>query len=271
MNKTKRQQLHNQKLITNYDIIHDNWFYDNIYFTDMVNTKIEDMFKLNKYNDIYVYERKKDYNSTNKREELIKVLTYFNKYHGYDEEFSINDFEALEPKSLKRIKINNNKNYWYPVYDGLEYKKEKEFIHNNLNCCCSQDCGSLYLIRNIKTDKYFGVGSICIGKFISKEFQNKINKLKKEELCKICNGCDNEFNKKNLNKIDNKQFCNKCIKSVKVIFDIKYKEKDEYKEYGIRWDSHNKYWYMNGVINQKLIDKIDKIEFEEQYNFIDED
>jgi len=29
MNKTKRQQLHNQKLITNYDIIHDNWFYDN--------------------------------------------------------------------------------------------------------------------------------------------------------------------------------------------------------------------------------------------------
>ena len=49
------------------------------------------------------------------------------------------------------------------------------------------------------------------------------------------------------------------------------KEKDEYKEYGIRWDSHNKYWYMNGVINQKLIDKIDKIEFEEQYNFIDED
>ena len=95
--------------------------------------------------------------------------------------------------------------------------------------------------------------------------------MKKEELCKICNGCDNEFNKKNLNKIDNKQFCNKCIKSVKVIFDIKYKEKDEYKEYGIRWDSHNKYWYMNGVINQKLIDKIDKIEFEEQYNFIDED
>ena len=90
------------------------------------------------------------------------------------------------------------------------------------------------------------------------------------------NSCNKCYKKTNIdiltkNQIKDKKFCNKCIKNVKVIFDIKYKEKDEFKKYGIRWDNDSKYWYMNGAINQKLNEKVDKIEFNEELLFIEED
>lgn len=267
MSKTKRQPLNNTKLMTNYDIIHDNWFYDNIFYTDWADPKIENIFNLNTYGEIQVYERKNMNNKKDKPEELIRVLDYFSKRHGYDGEFSFKDFEALMPTSLERIKNEENKDIWIPLYGDLRYSYKTGY----LNCCCSKDCGSLYLIKNIKTNKYFGVGSVCINKFIDGEFQKHIIKLKKEVLCKVCSCCKNEFNKNKLNKILNKQYCNKCIKTITITLNIKYDEKDKYRKYGTKWDKDNKTWYINGCNYHKdLNEKIDDLQFEEKIDFIED-
>ena len=78
--------------------------------------------------------------------------------------------------------------------------------------------------------------------------------------------------KNKLNKILNKQYCNKCIKTITVTLDIKYDEKDKYKKYGTKWDKDNKTWYINGCNYHKdLNEKINEVQFEEKINFIEDD
>lgn len=269
---TKRVQLHNVNIMTDYDKIENNSNYNNFVQGDVGSTKIEDKFVINQYKDFQVYERLKGYNATSKNEELIKVLEYFNKYHGYNEEFNFEDFEALEPNTLKRI----TEKIWYPVYDGFEYKRDKTQIdvNDSLTCACSQECGSLYLIKNIKTNKYFGVGSVCINKFIDAEFQKNIIRMKREVMKTLCSKCNESFDKDILknNKILNKHYCDKCIKTITVTLNIKYKEKDEYKKYGTKWDKDNKTWYISGNnFHPDLNEKINEVQFQEKINFIDED
>ena len=150
---TKRVQLHNKDIMSDYDNIDNNNNYKNFIETDVGTEEIIDKFELNEYQNIFVYERKKMRNVINKSEELKIVLEFFNKYHGYNGDFTFDDFEALMPQTLERV----TDKIWYAVYDDLHYKKNEIDTYQNdgLNCVCSQDCGSLFLIRNKKTDKYF--------------------------------------------------------------------------------------------------------------------
>ena len=117
---TKRVQLHNKDIMIDYDNIDNNNNYKNFIETDVGTEEIIDKFELNKYQDIFVYERKKMRNVINKSEELKIVLEFFNKYHGYNGDFSFNDFEALMPITLERV----TDKIWYAVYDDLHYKKK---------------------------------------------------------------------------------------------------------------------------------------------------
>jgi len=243
-------------------------------FNPSIKFKIED-----KIFDNPLYERIREDRTYGYKKELEEVLSFFNKEYDYNKNFDNRDFKAIE---VKKVTFENGS--WIPHYDisisNPDNKKDHEICKYKTHtdtysiCSCGHLCSSLYLIKNIVTNVYFGVGCDCIRKFVidGEIFANNLKKLKseyKKRLCDICHEVtDPSILKKN--KIKNNKFCNKCIKSVKVIFDIKYKEKDEYKKYGIRWDCNSRYWYMNGVINKMLIDKIDKIEFEEQYNFIED-
>ena len=273
--------IHTKRVKIDYDKT-ENDFYNNLQKNSTFSEETIDKFILNTYNDISIYERKKDqkmdYKSLNKSEELINVLDYFNKFYGYNEIFDFKDFIALEPITLEKI----NDNLWYAIYNGDDIGIQEKFCYKTsygryaLNCSCSQDCGSLFLIKNIKTNIYFGVGSICIDKFIYKNFNNYINKLKRKINKISCSKCFKKTNENvlNKNKIKDKKFCNKCIKNVKVIFDIKYKEKEQFKIYGIRWDKDNKFWYINGAINEKLNEKVKDIEFIDNlqnFKFINDD
>ena len=269
---TTRVQLNDVSIMTDYDKIENNSNYNNFVQGDIGSRKIKDKFVINNYKGIKVYERQKGYNATSKNEELIKVLEYFNKYHGHNQEFNFEDFEALEPNTLKRL----TEKIWYPVYDGFEYKRDETQtnVNDSLSCACSQECGSLYLIRNIKTNKYFGVGSVCINKFIDGEFQKNIIRMKREVMKTLCSRCYESFNYNTLknNKIQNKQYCNKCIKTITVTLNIKYDEKDKYKKYGTKWDRDNKTWYISGNhFHPDLNEKIDEVQFEEKINFIEDD
>lgn len=230
-----------------------------------------------------LYERVIDNRDFGYKKELEVVLSYFNRLYGYNKDYDNNDFKAIEVK-----KVNFKNGAWIPVYDERDldskYKDQMECKYKSYEntsgtlkciCSCGHLCSSLYLVKNIVTNVYFGVGCDCIYKFTldGKIFMNNLNKLKKEYKQKICDNCHKETKPNILkqNKINKNKFCNNCIRRVKVILDIKYNEKDKYRKYGTKWDNDNRYWYINGYyFHKELNEKIKEVEFEEQYNFIED-
>jgi|DEB0MinimDraft_6_1074348.scaffolds.fasta_scaffold23017_2 hypothetical protein len=237
---------------------------------DKTISTIEKFSKNTINNKSILYERLDGFDEKNKQEELLDILEYFNIYHNYDSKFKKEDFEAIVPDRM--IKINEER--WFPIYDYINkpipYKKETN-EEKYYNCGCSQKCGALYLVRNKITNIYFGVGSICIQKFIDNDFINKVNNLKNISLKKCCDKCKEPIhlktsknNKSNWciqNKLPNITLCNKCIKNIIVLLDIKYKEKDEFRKYGTLWSIENKTWYVKGKVPKQLYDRIKYIDW----------
>lgn len=234
-------------------------------------------FEKKSINKSILYERS-GYDEKNKKEELINILEYFNTYYNYDSKFKKEDFEAMIPD--KMIKLDDER--WFPIYNSLDRPIPYKIIAEDYNadnynqeelcyyCCCSQKCGALYLIRNKITNIYFGVGSICINKFIDNKFLNIVNNLKSISLKKCCDKCKEPIHirtTKNIkcnwsikNKLPNLTLCNQCIKNIIVLLDIKYKEKDEFRKYGTCWSVENKSWYIKGKVPKQLYDRIKYID-----------
>lgn len=231
-----------------------------------VDASDDDKFVKNTYNGRPLYERIPGYEVTPAEmdKELKYCLASFNEIYNYDSDFKKEDFEALNP-----IKLEKNVDRWIPFYNyGGDIKPY--IISLNLegfSCCCSQKCQSLFLIRNKKTDVYFGVGSVCITKFIDGNFANQIQYLKNiavKKKCDICNVPIYTKTTKNQksnwtikNKILDNIICNKCINKIFVILDIKYSEKDELKnKYPIRWSVSGRTWYLQGRVPPELQNRI---------------
>lgn len=228
-----------------------------------------------------LYERIRDDRNFGYKKELEVVLSYFNRLYGYNKDYDNNDFKAIE---VKKVKFKNGS--WIPIYDerDLDSKnrddckyKSYENMSGALKCICSCGhlCSSLFLVKNIVTNVYFGVGCDCIYKFTldGQIFMNNLNKLKKEYKQKICDNCHKETKPNILkqNKINTNKFCNNCIRRVTVILNIKYDEKDKYRKYGTKWDKDNKTWYINGCNYHKdLNEKINEVVFDEPYYFIED-
>lgn len=239
-------------------------------------TQTIEKFEKKSINKSILYERMGGYDEKNKKEELINILEYFNTFHNYDSKFKKEDFEAMIPD--KMIKVDDER--WFPIYNSLDRPIPYKIIteHENLyskdelsyHCGCSQRCGALYLVRNKMTNIYFGVGSICINKFIDYEFLNIVNNLKNISLKKCCDKCKEPIHLKTTkniisnwsikNKLPNITLCNKCIKSIIVLLDIKYKEKDEFRKYGTCWSVEKKSWYIKGKVPKQLYDRIKYID-----------
>ena len=235
----------------------------------------DDKFIAKTYNDRPLYERKPgfDVSLSEMDIELKLCLGFYNKLYNYDSDFVKEDFEALDPIKLEK----NDNGSWIPFYNVKRTNDDKRVlpykndISASLVCCCSQKCGSLYLIRNKVTDVYFGLGSVCITKFINENFDNKVSCLKynaTRKKCDICNDTihikttkDNKSNWSTKNKILDKIICNKCICKTIVILNIKYSEKDEFKKkYSIYWSVSGKTWFVKGRVPKGLQNRIVRIE-----------
>ena len=129
-----------------------------------------------------LYERVRDDRNFGYKKELEVVLSYFNRLYGYNKDYDNNDFKAIE---VKKVKFKNGS--WIPIYDerDLDSKnrddcKYKSYENRTMKCICSCGhlCSSLYLVKNIITNVYFGVGCDCIYKFTldGQIFMNNLNK-----------------------------------------------------------------------------------------------
>jgi len=162
--------------------------------------------------------------------------------------------------------------YAYTKYSDLK----KEFIanpsekHKYSTCICScKKCSTLYNIVHKETGQIFGVGSVCIQKFIDPFFLNKVNYVEKNGICDICkiykvlkNTNDFQFR---TGKVKDKicircmnkkvDFRKKGLKSTLAHFEnknnlialrISFHEKEYYKKtFKVVWHKEFKLWFIN--------------------------
>ena len=204
-----------------------------------------------------LYERNMDTSIevNEKGNELQKALEFFTK-----EPFDFQEYIAVMPDDFD----DNMK----PMYKKHKYIRPYKIEHSM--CCCTKKCGSLYLVKHIKTNIYFLVGSVCITKFeIDSDFDNKITAMKNSIKSNgRCDKCKKPLVKKTTkyaqpnwsikNKLPNVVLCNKCINKALICINIPFDEKLYYKnKYDtLKWSQDSKTWYIQGPVPKELFNKI---------------
>lgn len=125
-------------------------------------------------------------------------------------DLNYNNFDEL----IAYIKLLTNDNYF--LKNIIDYELTNKIIFPAKICLCGcSNCLSLFIVNHKKTNISFAVGSLCIKKFIP-SFKSKLYKIKKNEICIICDeplyfrNCKNHI--KNADK-KNYGYCINCWNS----------------------------------------------------------
>jgi hypothetical protein len=144
---------------------------------------------------------------------------------------------------------NSHLNYFKLIYNDkkLPEKKEKCICGHEIRDNCYITDGNIILI----------LGNCCIKKFLPKDKSGrtceKCGKPHKNRKYNICNDC-----KYNLSFEEQKQQKELIKKRERIYINVSYKEKDDAKILGAKWDNEKKTWYAPNLTYKELIEKFQK-------------
>ena len=126
----------------------------------------------------------------------------------------------------------------------VDYQENTEPGHICI-CGCPM-CERLYRLYHRETDICFLVGSVCMTKAGHPDFVNDLKCGQKNGFCNKCNIPLRFRGHRKNSHISYKKVCKSCREYKRIYLNIPYRDKDEYKKFGTRWESDLKLWYWVG-------------------------